>query len=113
MHVKLPFPPSSLVPHAGGHWGKKAGATKKYRKLCADEAVAQGVRHIQSDCVNAVVTFYPPNRRMDRQNREAAFKAGIDGLADALGVDDRYWRVEWQHEEPCPPYGYVVVEIAA
>ena len=35
------------------------------------------------------ITFQPPDRRKrDRDNMIAAFKAGQDGLADALGIDD-------------------------
>jgi crossover junction endodeoxyribonuclease RusA len=35
------------------------------------------------------VTFHPPdNRRRDRTNMEASMKAGFDGMADAMGVDD-------------------------
>jgi len=33
--------------------------------------------------------FYPPcNRKHDDDNLTASFKAGRDGIADALGVDD-------------------------
>jgi crossover junction endodeoxyribonuclease RusA len=36
------------------------------------------------------IVFVPPSRRRyDDDNLLASFKAGRDGLADALGVDDR------------------------
>ena len=42
------------------------------------------------------VTFRPsPKSRADMQNLPATVKAHIDGLADALGVDDRVFTVDW------------------
>ena len=36
------------------------------------------------------ITFYPPDRRhRDADNMVASIKAGLDGLADALKVNDR------------------------
>jgi crossover junction endodeoxyribonuclease RusA len=38
--------------------------------------------------------FYPPDRRArDDDNIIAAFKAGRDGMAEALGINDRRFRV--------------------
>ena len=39
--------------------------------------------------VNVAITFCPPNkRRRDLDNIIASFKAGSDGIADGLGIDD-------------------------
>lgn len=35
------------------------------------------------------VRFYPPSNRGDTDGMFAACKAGFDGIADALGVNDR------------------------
>jgi crossover junction endodeoxyribonuclease RusA len=38
------------------------------------------------------ITFHPPDaRRRDRDNMIASCKALMDGLSDALGVDDAYF----------------------
>jgi crossover junction endodeoxyribonuclease RusA len=38
--------------------------------------------------------FVPPDRRRrDLDNLIASMKAGLDGLADALGVDDSRWKL--------------------
>lgn len=112
MTIVLPFPPSILIPHARGHWAPKAKATKSYRKTCAEEALAQGIRGMAAEKIKALVTFHAPDRRRrDRANVEASFKAGTDGLADVIGVDDYHWRIEWQHGEPKPPRGEVIVEL--
>lgn len=41
-------------------------------------------------CIALWLTFYPPDRRSrDDDNLIASFKAGRDGLALALGIDDK------------------------
>jgi crossover junction endodeoxyribonuclease RusA len=45
--------------------------------------------------------FRPPDRRRrDLDNLLASMKAGLDGLADALGVDDSRWRLAIEMGEP-------------
>lgn len=112
VRIELPFPPASLTPHAKGHWRPKADATKKYRRLCAKEAMAQGLRGMSADCVRATVTIHRPNLRRDYQNCISCFKAGIDGLADVTGIDDRHWKIDFVEGEIARPNGRVVVEIA-
>jgi len=39
------------------------------------------------------ITFYPPDKRhRDADNMIASMKAGFDGVADALKVDDKLFR---------------------
>lgn len=57
------------------------------------------------------VTFYPPvTRERDRDNLIASFKAHQDGIADALGIDDRNFDVTYTVEAPAKP-GRVEVTI--
>jgi len=60
------------------------------------EAVASGER------LHLWITFDPPDRRpRDDDNVLAAFKSGRDGIADALGIDDRALRVRpWLSDTP-------------
>lgn len=110
--LEFPFPPSGLTPHAKGGWRKKAALTKKYREACADEAMVQGLRGVTAETVHVRVTIHRPNRRRDYQNCISCFKAGIDGIADVIGIDDRNWRIEFVEGELRRPDGLVVVEIA-
>jgi crossover junction endodeoxyribonuclease RusA len=42
--------------------------------------------------LNVALEFVPPDRRArDTDNMLASIKAGLDGLADVLGVDDSKW----------------------
>jgi Holliday junction resolvase RusA-like endonuclease len=57
------------------------------------------------------VTFYPPDRRRrDDDNMIASFKSARDGLADALGVDDRCFAPHYVFADPVDG-GQIVVEI--
>ncbi len=77
-----------------------ARAKKRYRQACAWTAKAQGVGRIDAEQLKVHLVFVPPDRRSrDDQNLIGAMKAGLDGLADVLGVDDSRWHVT--HD----PYG--------
>lgn len=57
------------------------------------------------------VEFYPPDRRNhDDDGCIGAFKSARDGIADALGVDDKRFRAVYWFMEPEKP-GKIVVRI--
>lgn len=88
----LPWPPTSLSPNARTHWATLAKAKKAYRHACAITAKSQGATKITADKLHLTITFFAPTRReFDLDNALARIKAGLDGLADVLGVDDSKW----------------------
>lgn len=91
MRVTLPWPPAALSPNARAHWATKSRAAKAYRHACATLARAARLPvPVAAGRLHVVLEFVPPDRRArDRDNMLAAMKSGLDGLADALGVDDR------------------------
>lgn len=92
MIIKLDWPPTSLSPNARLHWAKLAKAKKAYREACAWQAIQQGAKPMQADKLHLTLTFVPPTRRQyDLDNALARIKAGLDGLADVLKVDDKHW----------------------
>lgn len=94
MEIMLPWPPKELSPNARVHWAVKNRAVKLYREYCAWLTKAAGVRVDWEGTVHAWITFFPPDRRhRDDDNLVAAFKAGRDGIADALVVDDKRFRI--------------------
>lgn len=97
MKVVLPFPPKDLSPNARLHWAQLSRAKKAYRHACwvlAKEAGLDAREAAGASAVDVHLAFYPPDRRpRDGDNMLAAMKAGLDGLADALGIDDRAFRV--------------------
>lgn len=89
----LPWPNAKLNPNRskGVHWA----ATSKLRKDAREFARLQA-RHVASQhtidltaAIPLTVTFIQPDRRArDRDNLLAALKPSLDGVADALGVND-------------------------
>lgn len=101
--ITLPFPPSSLSGHAKGHWRSKAAETKKWRgwaRLATIE-VAPTV-HADGD-IPVTIRFVPPNRRSDRANFPNRLKPILDGIADALGVNDRRFLPSYVFCDPEAP----------
>ena len=86
----LPWPPKELSPNAALHWAKKAKFKKLYRHTCWALALEAKIASPGGDKVKLEITFYPPDKRhRDADNMVAAIKSGLDGLADALRVNDR------------------------
>ena len=53
----------------------------------------QAIRQDDDGPIPVRITFYPPDaRRRDDDNMIGSFRAARDGIADALGVDDRRFR---------------------
>jgi hypothetical protein len=88
----LPWPDRVLHPNSRPHWAVKAKAAKKARhqgKLYALECrwnrmvLPDGPLHLWID-------GYPKDRRRrDADGLLSSLKPWIDGIADALGIDDR------------------------
>jgi crossover junction endodeoxyribonuclease RusA len=114
--ITLPWPPVELSPNRPGHWAKKAKAKKAYRTACRAivEACPYEGASLPPDAILSVsMRFHAPSRRRyDWDNLLARMKAGLDGISDALGVDDSIFRPSIEVAEPCPPNGHVVVVIS-
>lgn len=95
--LTLPWPPRLLSPNARpAHWSALARAKKLYRAACATQARMQGAAALAGPPESLAVhlRFVPPDRRRrDIDNLIASAKAGLDGLADVLQVDDSRWRL--------------------
>ena len=114
VNVILPWPPKELSPNFRGHWAKLARAKKAYRLACAWQAKAQGAGRIEADKLHLSLTFYPPTRRAyDLDNALARMKAGLDGLADVLGVDDSQWSLSIAKADEIGGMVKVLVEVTA
>lgn len=97
MNIILPWPSPTLSPNARVHHMALARAKKAYRRECGVQAIAQGARAIKAERLTVRITFYRPDRRTyDRDNLIARFKAGQDGVADVLKVDDGLWDTTYE-----------------
>ena len=93
IEIVLGWPPSDLSPNARLHWAKLARAKKQYRSACCSVSKEQLKKFKTDNIPEKLVlemTFIPPDRRSyDRDNLVARMKSGIDGLADALKINDK------------------------
>lgn len=88
--VTLPWPPRELSPNSRTHWAKKAKAAKSYRLDCFYLAKEAKVTAPKEGPINLRIEFVPPSRRSyDADNCVAQIKSGLDGLAEAMKVNDR------------------------
>lgn len=97
----LPWPPKQLSPNARGNRRVRAIFTRQYRKQVAEAAWAAGFTPMCEPALRLVrVLLRPPSARWDFDNAIACFKAGQDGIADALGANDRTFRPVWDMGPP-------------
>jgi crossover junction endodeoxyribonuclease RusA len=88
--IVLPWPDKVLSPNARSHWSKKARAAKQYRAYCYCVVKKSALAIPASNRLHLQISFCPPDRRQrDADNLLASIKSGIDGIADAIGIDDK------------------------
>jgi hypothetical protein len=112
--VTLPWPSSALSGHVNGHWRTKAAVTKEARSVAFWIGKQAGLPCLPEAALT--FTFHPPARGglPDVQNMPGRCKAYIDGLAQAMGCDDRKFRPRFpDHLEPRQGAGAVVVSVEA
>lgn len=100
MILKLHFPVAELSPNErGGHWSGYAKAGKSYRRECWAECMAQTKRDERDefkpdDIIDVHLEFFRPHKwKYDHDGLESRMKSGLDGIADALHVDDFNFRI--------------------
>lgn len=110
--IYLPWPPKELSPNTRLHWSKLARAKRLYRASCASEATGQGVCSTSAKKARISLVFTPPTKRAyDLDNLVARMKSGLDGLADAMGLDDRHWALSIERSDAPKPGGFVEATI--
>lgn len=117
MIIILPWPDKGLSPNARLHWAPKAKlkAAARYDAKMATLAAMGPFRPSKDEFagkgkIPVSVTFFPPDNRLrDDDNMVGSFKAFRDGIADALGVDDRRFRPHYFFEDSAKPGRITVV----
>ena len=94
----VPYPPVPLSPNARPHWAHRAKVKARYREACHAWAAEQlrwlGLSEYQVDAMFCgrvlveVCAFRVGQQRVDKDNLIASLKAGIDGVAEVLRIDD-------------------------
>lgn len=92
LRVELDFPAPELFPNRsrGKHWTTTHKAKTEAREAAFWKTKASGVPPLPAEEMELMIIFeMPDKRRRDADNCLAAAKASLDGLASALGVDDK------------------------
>jgi crossover junction endodeoxyribonuclease RusA len=86
--IVLPFPAKILWPNGRGHWAEKGRETKKHRLWALGAALSLRLPKPEGR-VNVSLTIHPKTAHaIDADNAVASCKAYLDGIAQALGVND-------------------------
>jgi crossover junction endodeoxyribonuclease RusA len=113
MQITLPWPDKRLSPNARVHWATLSEVKRAARAegfALAREALG---RSAITGPLHVSLTFHPPTRRRaDLDNMLSSCKAVIDGISQAVGVDDSEWSLSLRKGEPTKS-GCVVVTLSA
>jgi hypothetical protein len=103
--INLPWPSIKLSPNISQHWARLSEAKKSYKTECFLSTMHQIYYNTNFNSCNGQekydryngldidITFYPPqNRRYDRDNLVARMKSGLDGMCQAMKIDDSIFK---------------------
>ncbi len=108
LKIEIPYPPRELSPNSRCHWSVKYRAAKQAKSdaYLATLAALRETPFTPGKTVQYRIIAHPKTkRRRDRDNLLASCKHEIDGIAQALGVNDCIFEctgVEWAECWPCP-----------
>lgn len=111
MNIELPFPSSKLAGQNTGHWSTKDGTIAAHRLLAKAITKKAGVFVLGEGDIALRIDFYRPNRKGDRVNFPIRMKPYIDGIADALKINDSRFVPEYHFHDEFDGKGRVVVSI--
>jgi crossover junction endodeoxyribonuclease RusA len=99
--VTLPWPPKALNPNARVHWSAKSKSAKAYRVTCFALCIEAKTPKIKDEGpIHLSIEFIEPDERhRDLDNMLASIKNGLDGIADALGVNDKRFHLSIRRSE--------------
>ena len=101
--IILPWPSRDLHPNSRVHWTVKARAVREARHEAW--AIAKAARWTIAEWpdgrLHVWIDGYPTDRRRrDADGLLSSLKAALDGIAEAMGVDDRRFVPHpWVHDE--------------
>lgn len=111
--IILPWPAKELSPNARCHWAAKAKAARAARTAAGWITMAAKIRVDVGDngTVTLKITFQPPDKRKrDLDGMLSSNKSALDGIADALGINDCRFRFALEIGDPVRG-GRVIVRI--
>lgn len=110
--VILDYPPNALSLNGRPPRHIKSKAIANYRGACKILTLAAKIRAPAAGDFPVRIDFFPPpGTRPDDDEPVGRFKAGQDGVADGLKVDDRRFRPEWKiHRQQLGCVVFTIIE---
>lgn len=96
MVIQLPYPAKALWPNARPHWAAKNKEAQKHKAwaYAAAYSALRGLKYVPDGNripIRLTVSGKGRGALPDRDNSLAASKAYLDGIALALGVNDKFF----------------------
>jgi hypothetical protein len=94
--IEASLPPKECHAHNKGHWRKKSGPIKEYRKLGHTMAYVALAGYPPPKWPRAMISlqfYFPDNIRRDLLNAAQGCKPIIDGIVDAGIMAGDHWQV--------------------
>ncbi len=106
--VSIPWPDKALHPNSRKKHLHATSIRKRYKATCW--ALAKNAK-LDPSLPHLDITFFPPDkRRRDLDGMLGAIKYGLDGIAEAMVVDDYGWSMSIRRGEPDKAkHGYVLI----
>ncbi len=94
--VTLPWPHKSLWPNGRAHWASKARETAKHKDWAWKAGMAAKLPCGSSERIPILMIFHPKPKgpAPDQDGCISSCKAYLDGIAKAMGVDDRLFDIQ-------------------
>src|SRR5690606_14641889 len=113
--ITLPWPDSKLMPNRrhGKHWASGQPAKVRSRQDAYYLAKAEKAAALPEGEIPLRIEFHAPDaRKRDIDNLLAAHKAALDGIAQALGIDDSRFRpITLDYTQDTNKRGFVRIQI--
>lgn len=117
LQIELPWPNTVLWPNVSRktHWSKRGAVAREaraYAKYVTLELSARDRKLYKRVAYHLIVRVYPATaRKFDLDGCLSACKPLLDGVCDALGIDDFSFNPITIFREPKEKEGRIVVEI--
>ncbi len=111
--IALPFPPSSLSGHNNGAWHGKARVIATHRAWAFHATRAAKIKVPSEGDIAIKFRFVPPDNLSDRTYFPNRMKPYIDGIAEALGINDKRFLPSYEFAAPEKPGRVEVVFVEA
>lgn len=110
IRLELAWPARPLWANWRGHWHTRSLHVATARQMTWAKALGAGSKRANITRPILRFQFHPPTKRLpDLQNMPHTMKAHIDGIADALGIDDKHFLCVWPMQFAEPVKGGLVV----